>query len=327
MENEIDPDLNGPAELFVSTDLDEIIGWYAMHLGILLSAERSSAFAASGVHLDNRRVGLIRVARSRVPADLTLIAASADAYALTAVRAGAIHVDEAKEQWTIGPTLAGLYRPPRVPRRNRISARTDMISLQIRRRDLERHLEDLIEEYIPGPIDFRPELSVHGQPAWLRLFRVFTDVFSDPYSVLHRPLVTKPLCEAMITALLYAADHPYRALLLQPIAAARPRHIRIVVDAIHTEPERPYTVGMLARIAGVSVRSLQHGFREHVGMPPLAYLRRVRLTRVHDQLQRGEGAGVTEAAHRWGFTHLGRFAAAYAAVYGVRPSITRSTIR
>ena len=69
---------------------------------------------------------------------------------------------------------------------------------------------------------------------------------------------------------------------------------------------------------------LQQGFRDHIGMSPTAYLRRVRLARAHDQLHRGEGT-VAEVAYRWGFTHLGRFATAYASIYGVTPSTTRST--
>jgi transcriptional regulator GlxA family with amidase domain len=93
---------------------------------------------------------------------------------------------------------------------------------------------------------------------------------------------------------------------------------------MHAEPEYAFTPSILARIAGVSVRTLQQGFRDHIGMSPTAYLRRVRLARAHDQLQRGEGT-VAEVAYRWGFTHLGRFATAYASVYGVTPSSTRST--
>jgi AraC-like DNA-binding protein len=312
---------------FESADLDEIIAWYATHAQIRLSAARSPAFEGSGLRLDNRAVGRIRVARSTVPADLTLTAASSEVYALTTVHAGGLHVEEATDRWRITPSIAGLYRPMRALRHNRLLPRTEMTYVQIRRSDLELHLENLIERYIPGPVDFRPELPVAGEPAWLRLFKVFTDVFEDLHSVLHRPLVTKPLAEALITALLYAIDHPYQDLLRQHVPAAKPRHIRTVVDAIRSEPERAYTVASLAAIAGVSVRSLQQGFQAHVGMSPLAYLRRVRLSRVHDELRRGDGTTVAGAAHRWGFTHLGRFAAAYATVYGVAPSVTLSAAR
>ena len=278
-----------------------------------------------GLQFDDRRIGPVHIARSHVPDDLDVVATSSDVYALTIVGAGALHIDEAPhQQWTITPRTAGLYRPPRRPRRSRIAARTDMTCLRIGRHDLERHLEERIEQYVQGPVDFHPELPLRGNPVWLRLFRVFADVFEDPDSPVHRPMVAEPLREALIDTLLYAADHPYQALLRRRITPARPRHVRVAVEAIRAEPEHAFTVAMLAGIAGVSVRSLQQGFRDHIGMSPIAYLRRVRLARAHDDLLR-DGTTVAQTAHRWGFTHLGRFAAAYASVYGVAPSLTRST--
>ena len=43
----------------------------------------------------------------------------------------------------------------------------------------------------------------------------------------------------------------------------------------------------------------------------------------HELLEPGDAAeGVAEVAFRWGFTHLGRFAARYAELYGETPSQT-----
>jgi len=54
----------------------------------------------------------------------------------------------------------------------------------------------------------------------------------------------------------------------------------------------------------------------------MAYLRHVRLARAHHDLRHGDVHTVAEAAHRWGFTHLGRFAVLYQARYGAAPSET-----
>ena len=60
------------------------------------------------------------------------------------------------------------------------------------------------------------------------------------------------------------------------------------------------------RVAGVGARALQAGFRETVGMTPLAYLRKVRLDRVRAELMETAGErSVTDVALRCGFTHLG----------------------
>jgi AraC-like DNA-binding protein len=320
-----DPDGSDPSGSFVSENLTEIVDRYARQVGITLSAPAASAGEPAGLRLDHRRIGRVRVSRSSVADDLTLTAGSAEVYAVTTISAGALHVDEERRRWTLGPGVGGLYRPPRAPRRNRIAADTAMTYLQIGRHELERQLEVLIEQYVQGPIDFSPLLPLDGSPAWLRIFRVFTDVFDDPRSAVHHPIVHEPLREAMINALLFAADHPYRNLLRREAAPARPRHVRLVIDAVRAEPERAYTVALLAGIAGVSVRTLQQGFREHLGMTPLTFLRRVRLERAHADLLADSSGTVAQVAHRWGFTHLGRFAAAYAAIYGVPPSLTRST--
>ncbi|MCU1409258.1 MAG: AraC family transcriptional regulator, partial [Microbacteriaceae bacterium] len=54
------------------------------------------------------------------------------------------------------------------------------------------------------------------------------------------------------------------------------------------------------------------------------YLRDFRLEQVHKELLAAEPGAVTvtEVAARWGFVHLGRFAAAYRQRFAERPSDT-----
>ena len=74
----------------------------------------------------------------------------------------------------------------------------------------------------------------------------------------------------------------------------------------------------------VSARSLQDGFQRSIGVPPMRYLRNVRLDRVHDDLLAAgpDEATVSQVAGRWGFLHLSRFAAAYRERFGQSPSQT-----
>ena len=76
--------------------------------------------------------------------------------------------------------------------------------------------------------------------------------------------------------------------------------------------------------AHISVRSLQEGFRSHLGVSPTEYLRVIRLRRAHESLLESDHTEVTVAsiAYHWGFTNLGRFAAAHAQRYGELPSET-----
>jgi transcriptional regulator GlxA family with amidase domain len=72
------------------------------------------------------------------------------------------------------------------------------------------------------------------------------------------------------------------------------------------------------------VRALQEGFARELGMPPLAYLRQVRLDRAWADLVQAEPTATTvaEVALRWGFAHLGRFSAAYSQRFGEYPKDT-----
>jgi transcriptional regulator GlxA family with amidase domain len=84
------------------------------------------------------------------------------------------------------------------------------------------------------------------------------------------------------------------------------------------------TVSMIAARCHVSVRSLQQGFRRHTGMSPMTYLREVRLRRAHQTLLESDPSisSVASVAYHWGFTNLGRFAAAHAARYDEAPAMT-----
>jgi AraC-like DNA-binding protein len=58
-------------------------------------------------------------------------------------------------------------------------------------------------------------------------------------------------------------------------------------------------------------------------MGPMAYLRRIRMDRVHEALAAaGPGETVTAVALRWNFHELGRFAGAYRRIFGETPSAT-----
>jgi len=92
---------------------------------------------------------------------------------------------------------------------------------------------------------------------------------------------------------------------------------------MHANLYLPLTIIDIADAIGVSERSLQLGFRKFRNMTPAAYLRRIRLDAVHAELSRPENRlPVHEVALKWGFAHMGRFAAQYRVVFGVYPSET-----
>lgn len=103
--------------------------------------------------------------------------------------------------------------------------------------------------------------------------------------------------------------------------------VRRVLALVEERADQPHTLADLAAAARVSPRALQEAFRLHLDTTPLGYLREVRLRRAHRDLEaagRDGSATVSDVAHRWGFSNLGRFAAYYRKQYGQPPSRTLS---
>ncbi|MEJ8849080.1 GlxA family transcriptional regulator [Variovorax rhizosphaerae] len=73
-----------------------------------------------------------------------------------------------------------------------------------------------------------------------------------------------------------------------------------VQDAVSEQPRNDWDVPRMAGVALTSPRHLTRLFVEHAGVPPLEYLRRIRLASA--QLALGSGATVTRAAERAGFS-------------------------
>ena len=145
-----------------------------------------------------------------------------------------------------------------------------------------------------------------------------------PGSVLTQPLAGKPFVDSLVRGLLLVVDHPHRDAVAADPKTVAPRTVRAALNIIDAEAHLPLTVSGIASRVHVSVRSLQDGFRKHLGSSPMAYLRDVRLSRAHEALMRSDPFITTVAsiAYEWGFTNLGRFAAAHAARYGEAPAVT-----
>ncbi|MBU2667954.1 AraC family transcriptional regulator [Actinoplanes bogorensis] len=103
-----------------------------------------------------------------------------------------------------------------------------------------------------------------------------------------------------------------------------PAVVRRAIDYVEAHAADPITLEDIAAAAGVGVRTLQAGFRRYLDTTPIGYLFRVRLDHAHYALQAADPTVETVAtiAHRWGFTHLGRFSARYRSTFGRRPSET-----
>jgi AraC family ethanolamine operon transcriptional activator len=94
------------------------------------------------------------------------------------------------------------------------------------------------------------------------------------------------------------------------------------VDAAGT---RPIHISELCSALKVSRRTLHRAFAGTLGIGPVAYLRRRRLSTIQSILKRSDAASISigNLAFEYGFPESGRFAAYYRAQFGETPSETR----
>jgi AraC-like DNA-binding protein len=95
-------------------------------------------------------------------------------------------------------------------------------------------------------------------------------------------------------------------------------------EVLATRSDRPLSMPELSAAVGVPERTLRMVSVDFLGMSPLAYARLRRLNLARRALLRGGASSVSVAgvARTYGFSELGRFAAAYRAVFAEPPSAT-----
>ncbi|MFI5891694.1 AraC family transcriptional regulator [Actinoplanes sp. NPDC051513] len=203
---------------------------------------------------------------------------------------------------------------------------TRLLSVKVERAAFERELDAALDQQIVSPLLLGESFDLADGPGrtWSALVRLLHNELCAEDGLAASPRMAARWRDMVVSGLALTVEHPYGDEPAGLQGPRRPRTVKRTLDAMHAEPWRQFTAGDLAAIAGVGVRVLQEAFRQHVGVSPLAYLRRLRLDGVHAELSKSDPwqVNVSEVAYRWGFTHLGRFAGAYRARFGVSPSQT-----
>jgi AraC-like DNA-binding protein len=152
--------------------------------------------------------------------------------------------------------------------------------------------------------------------------------FSGPDPALASPLILASAIDlAAAAAIAVFPNTASLASYVQDPGQVAPAAVRRAMAFIDANASRPVTLGDIADAARVGTRALQFGFRRHLGLSPMGYLRQVRLGYAHQDLLAADSttATVTMIARRWGWASPAQFAAAYRRVYGQTPGRTLRT--
>lgn len=199
------------------------------------------------------------------------------------------------------------------------------LGLFVNQAKITEYLTHSLERTICGNLDIQPQIDLTDGAglALVQLVRRLHGGLGEDGLLVHSPLARRSLCDAAIYLLLENYSMRYSEELSSPALAPAPRHVKWAIDFMHAHIAQPISLNEIASAAKVSVRTLQQGFRQFRNTSPMCYLHDIRLNAVHEELSLGSpGTTVAEVAVKWGFTHLGRFAANYRKRFGQAPSQT-----
>jgi AraC-like DNA-binding protein len=204
--------------------------------------------------------------------------------------------------------------------------RFSQLSLMVPRDVARLELDDLLGTPAQRPLDFASGMSMRsaGGQTIMHALRMIDRASGQSSGALTHALAAQRLEQMLLHSLLFGQPHNYTAALTAPARESGTRPVTKAVELLRADPGHPWTVAELASKVSMSVRSLQEAFRRSLDTTPLRYLRGIRLESAHHELATAAPGTVTvtEVAMRWGFLHLGRFAAAYSRSYGEHPSAT-----
>jgi AraC-like DNA-binding protein len=291
---------------------------------LALSEIGSRSFAASLHGVRIRDISLLYL-DLHIPATLTIPACGAY-YAVHMPMNGRAVGTSRGRPFEANPIQALVTNPG-----DHLTMRLDHDSPQL----IVRMEQDALERFVirasgrtpAGPLLFEPELNLTTDAAmrWHGAIQLLhTEVYYGG-SLVQQGLGIGAMEDLLMSTLLVLQASTHHGLLTRPTATPGRRTVRQALEYIEEHLSEPITMDDIAGHVGASIRSVQQGFRDDLGVTPMAYLRERRLERARAELADAapsDGVTVTAVAERWGFNHLGGFAVLYRKRWGESPSET-----
>lgn len=203
------------------------------------------------------------------------------------------------------------------------SSRTRFLGLRIDAAQVDQEFATLTGHPPVSTVrfDFALDLARPKGRAVRLLVRSLIEQLDSGDPLFHRAELQRSQLRCIVTALLLAQPHTHTGELCDSPRPGHPRSLRAALAFIETNLTERISLGGIADAAQCSPRTISSTFRARLGLPPLAYVRNLRLARIReDILTSTDPVGVI--AYRWGITHLGRFAGEYRDRFGELPSAT-----
>ncbi|WP_299828241.1 GlxA family transcriptional regulator [uncultured Roseobacter sp.] len=134
----------------------------------------------------------------------------------------------------------------------------------------------------------------------------------------HGPQLSAAVAKRMVVFSRRQGNQSQFSSFLEAQSRAASREVRGAVEWMLDNPAQDVSVGMLARIVGMTERTFYRKFEAAMGISPAKYLERMRLDLAKTLLE--EGVVTKEVAGRVGFRSYSGFRVAFLRTFGLSPS-------
>lgn len=229
------------------------------------------------------------------------------------------------------PLLAS-FPSPTEPLSMRWHADSPQLIVKLDRHAMRQRLESLLQTALREPLVFElgADLTAPAAQGVVGFIAYLRSMLDGEHPLLDRGLLAEQAESHLLTSILLSLRHNHSDRLTmsglrdERITTVLPRIVKRSQDYMRAHAEAPITLADVCQHVGVSARSLQLAFHRHHGVSPMEFLRELRLDLVHRALLAGADPTlkVSEVAARYGFLHLGHFAARYRERFAQTPSDT-----
>ena len=194
-------------------------------------------------------------------------------------------------------------------------------TLSIEKALIAERLSLHLDQPVTLPIVFEPVVDREkGKIKSLESVLAFLSESAFGVMIEQTPIASKQMSNAIVDLLLEVWPHNFSDSLAQPRTILAPRHVKRAIEYIKEHPSDDVTVETLAAACGISLRALQYGFRQSVGMTIGQYQRQLKLEGARRSLISDPSLSVTDLAKLWNFSNVHRFSLQFEQAFGETPS-------
>lgn len=243
---------------------------------------------------------------------------------------GGVSQRDASGRWDIAPG-EGLVISPGQEMDMYWEPDTIAMTMRIPESTVQRYLVDYFDIPLYDTIRFDGKFNwVNTESHALReMLSGICKELQNPHSLFSRGITTRAIEEQLILTFIDALPSNYSTALKLGHKNHRPRHVKLAMDYVIAHSQREILAKDLVQASGVSLRTLQNGFKGHCAVSPTVWVRNYKLSCVRNALlnMNYDELSIGDVAALWGFYHSSNFSRNYLALFGEHPSVTRRNKR